>query len=221
MRARRLERKLLWGVVAIFVIPTALAEGILIVLYRRGVFQDAWGLLLAVLIGLAAMMAYLSWIAYAVGRPVIRTVRMIQDGTELMTTVNPDHRIEVRTGNELEALAEDVNQLADHLRDAKGGLDFRVAEATRELRGGGETLAAILEALADGVVVATLDGRITLANPVASGSWILTDCSSAAACSTSSISHEESPPWMSSGLAAGVPCALSSRPRTATSFMRP
>jgi DNA polymerase III epsilon subunit family exonuclease len=150
-----------------FVIPTALSEGALIVLYRRGVFQDVGGLLLAILIGLAAMMAYLSWIAYALGRPVIRTVRMIQAGTELMTTVNPDHRIEVRTGDELEALADDINELGDHLREAKRGLSSRVAEATRSLQAERETLAAILEALADGVVVATLDGRITLANPVA------------------------------------------------------
>jgi HAMP domain-containing protein len=114
-----------------FVIPTALIEGTLIVLYRRGVFQDVGSLLLAVLIGLAAMMAYLSWIAYALGRPVIRTVRMIQAGTELMTTVNPDHRIEVRTGDELEALAEDINELADHLREAKGGLSSSVAAGGR------------------------------------------------------------------------------------------
>ena len=113
------------------------------------------------------MMAYLSWIAYALGRPVIRTVRMIQAGTELMATVNPGHRIEVRTGDELEALAEDINRLADHLREASGGLSSRVAEATRALQAERETLAAIVDALADGVVVATLDGRITLANPVA------------------------------------------------------
>jgi DNA polymerase III epsilon subunit family exonuclease len=167
VRQRALERKLLWGVVAMFVVPTALTEGILIVLYRRGVFQDVGGLLLAVLISLAAIMAYLSWIAYALARPVIRTVRMIRDGTELMTTVNPGHRIEVRTGDELEALAEDINRLADHLREAKGGLRSRVAEATRALQVERETLAAIVDALADGVVVATLDGRITLANPVA------------------------------------------------------
>ena len=68
MRTRPLERKLLWGVVAIFVIPTALTEGILIVLYRRAVFQDTWGLLLTVLIGLPALMAYLGWVAYAIGR---------------------------------------------------------------------------------------------------------------------------------------------------------
>ena len=167
MKPRQLERKLLWSVVGMFVIPTALAEGILIVLYRRGVFQDVGGLLLAVLIGLAAMMAYLSWIAYALGRPVIRTVRMIQAGTELMATVNPGHRIEVRTGDELEELAEDINRLADHLREATDGLSSRVAEATRALQAERETVAAIVDALADGVVVATLDGRITLANPVA------------------------------------------------------
>lgn len=167
MRAGTLERKLLWGVVAIFVIPTLLTEGILIVLYRRGVFQDAWGLLLAVLIGLPALMAYLGWVAYSMGRPLIGTLRMVRDGAELMSTVNPDHRIQVRTGDELEALAEHVNHLADHLRDAERGVAARVAEATRGLQAERQTLAAILEALAEGVVVATLDGRITLANAVA------------------------------------------------------
>lgn len=167
MRTRQLERKLLWGVVAIFVIPTALTEGILIVLHRRGVFQDAWGLLLTVLIGLPALMAYLGWVAYAIGRPLARTVKMIRDGTELMATVNPDHRIQARTGDELDALANDINRLADHLRDAERGVAVRVAEATRGLQAERETLAAILEALADGVVVATLDGRITLANSAA------------------------------------------------------
>ena len=106
MRTRPLDRKLLWGVVAIVVIPTALAEAVLIVLYRRGVFQDTWGLLLSVLIGLPALMAYLGWTAYAISRPLARTMKMICDGSELMSTVNPDHRIQVRTGDELEALAD-------------------------------------------------------------------------------------------------------------------
>ena len=100
MRTRGLERKLLWGVVAIFVIPTALTEGILIVLYQRAVFQDTWGLLLTVVIGLPALMAYLGWVAYARGRSLVRTVKMMRDGAELMSTVNPDHRIQVRTGDE-------------------------------------------------------------------------------------------------------------------------
>ena len=84
-----------------------------------------------------------------------------------MSTVNPDHRIQVRTGDELEALAADINRLADHLRDAERGVAVRVAEATHGLQAERVALAAILEALAEGVVVATLDGRITLANAVA------------------------------------------------------
>ena len=43
----------------------------------------------------------------------------------------------------------------------------RVADATRGLQAERVALAAILEALAEGVVVATLDGRITLVNAVA------------------------------------------------------
>ena len=167
MRTRQLHRTLLWGIVAIFGIPTAVIDGILIALYRRGVFQDAWGLLLTVLIGLPAMMAYLGWVAYALGRPFARTVGTIRDGTELMSTVNPDHRIQVRAGDELDGLADEINRLADRLRDAEHSVAVRVADATRGLQAERETLAAILEALADGVVVATLDGRITLANSVA------------------------------------------------------
>ena len=43
----------------------------------------------------------------------------------------------------------------------------RIAEATRGLQAERVALAAILDGLAEGVVVATLDGRITLANAVA------------------------------------------------------
>ena len=39
MRARRLERKLLWGVVAIFVIPTALTESTLIAEIYAGALE--------------------------------------------------------------------------------------------------------------------------------------------------------------------------------------
>ena len=118
------------------------------------------------LIGLAALMAYLGWIAMP--RAAADSHREDDaDGTELMTTVNPDHRLEVRTGDELEALAEDVNRLADDLRKARLEVETRVAAATSGLMAERRKLAAILEELAEGVVVIGLDGRVTLANRVA------------------------------------------------------
>jgi DNA polymerase-3 subunit epsilon len=162
-----LERTLTWAIVGLFVVPTVLAEACLVLLYRRGVFPDTWGLLLTVLIGFAAVMAALAWMAHAIGRPLACAVRVIKDGAELMTTVNPDHRIDVRTGDELEALAANVNRLADQLRDARGCVETRVAEGTQALAADRDRLAAILGALGDGVVVASADGRVTLANAAA------------------------------------------------------
>lgn len=169
MKPRGLERKLLRGVLAIFLIPTAVVEVVLVVLYRRGVFGDPLTLLLVVLVGLAAMMVYLGWVTLAIGRSLVRTVETLRHGTELMATVHPDYRIDVSTADELEALAGDINRLADHLRDARLGLEARVRETTRQLEGDQQKLAAILEGLAEGVVVTALDGRITLANRVAQG----------------------------------------------------
>jgi DNA polymerase III epsilon subunit family exonuclease len=120
-----------------------------------------------VLGGFAILMAYLGWVAHSLGRSLVRTVEAVRHGTELMTTVNPDHRLEVRTGDELEALAEDVNRLTDDLRKARLDLETRVAAATTGLVAERQKLTAILEELAEGVVVTGLDGRITLANRVA------------------------------------------------------
>ena len=60
MKPRGLEQKLLRGVLAIFLIPTAVVEVVLVVLYRRGVFEDPLTLLLVVVLGLAADLAFLS-----------------------------------------------------------------------------------------------------------------------------------------------------------------
>jgi DNA polymerase-3 subunit epsilon len=162
-----LQRKLFWGVLAIFVTPTLMLEVVLMALYRRGAFQDPWAPLLGVLIGFAALMGYLGWVAHSLGRTLVRTVEALRYGTELMVTVNPDHRLEVRTGDELEALAEDVNRLADDLRNARLEVETHVAVATTGLLAERRRLAVILEELAEGVVVIGLDGRVTLANRVA------------------------------------------------------
>src|SRR2546429_7748751 len=44
-----------------------------------------------------------------------------------------DRRIDIRTGDELEALAETFNQMAARLRDSYNSLEQQVAERTREL----------------------------------------------------------------------------------------
>ena len=167
MKRGGLERQLLLGVVGLFLVPTAIVEAVLVILYRAGAFQDPLTLLLAVLVGLAALMAYLAWVAHTLGRALVGALGTVRRGTELMATVNPDHRIEIRTGDEIEALAEDINRLAGHLREARVDVESRIAIATRDFDAERAKLATILNDLGEGVLVATLDGRVTLANRAA------------------------------------------------------
>jgi DNA polymerase-3 subunit epsilon len=160
-----LERKLVVGVLALFLIPTLVAGGALLALHQRGALDDPATLALVAVTGFAAMMGYVGVIAHTLGRAVVRTVQEIQRGAELMSTVNPDHRLVVRTGDELEALAEEVNRMADGLRDARHGLAEQVDRATRELHAERSKLIAVLTDVHEGVVLATLDGVVTLCNP--------------------------------------------------------
>jgi DNA polymerase III subunit epsilon len=162
-----LERKLVAGILVLFLVPTVIAGGVLLALYRRGALADPHALIVTVLVGFAAMMAYLGMMAHTIGRSLVRTLQEIQRGTELMATVNPDYRHQVRTGDEMESVAEEINRMADRVREARLGLEAGIARATRDLHVERSKLSAILEDLDEGVVVAGLDGRITLANRAA------------------------------------------------------
>lgn len=163
----RLERKMTLAVLGLFAPPTAVAGLILLFLYRRGLLEEPRALLTAVLVGLAAMMAYLALVARGLGASLVRTIEELRHGAELMATVNPERRLDVRTGDELEALAQEINRLADRLRLARDGLDTQVDVETRALQTERARLAAVLDGLVDGVVVAGPAGRILLANPAA------------------------------------------------------
>lgn len=169
MLSFRLERKLVVAVLAVFIVPTVVAGAVLLALYRRGVLEDPRTLGLAVGIGAATMVAYLALVTHALGRFLVRTLQRIQLGAELIATVNPDHRLEVRTGDELQELAAEINRMADRMRDARGILEEEIALATRALAVERSKLSAVLATIGDGVVVAAADGRIVLANPVAQG----------------------------------------------------
>jgi DNA polymerase-3 subunit epsilon len=86
---------------------------------------------------------------------------------ELMTGANPEHRIVVSTGDELETVAEYVNRLADASRAVRTELEEEVATATRTIALGKEKLASILFGLSDGVIVCDRELRVILCNRIA------------------------------------------------------
>lgn len=163
----RLARKLTLGVLGLVVPPAVAAALVVLVLHRRGLLDEAPALLAAGLAGLVATLLYVAVAAHRLGRPVVRAVEQLQRGAELVGTVNPDHRLDVRTGDELQALAREINALAAQLRGDRREVEEQLTAATRDLDTERRRLAGVLGELAEGVVVASADGRIALANRAA------------------------------------------------------
>ncbi len=83
--------------------------------------------LLLVGLGMAALASFL------IGRRVIRPVEVLRQGAAQIGAGTLSHRIAIHTGDELEALATEFNQMAAQLQESYAGLEQKVEKRTREL----------------------------------------------------------------------------------------
>ena len=83
--------------------------------------------LLLVGLGMATLASLL------ISRRVVRPVGVLRQGAARIGAGALDHRIEVQTGDELEALATEFNRMAAQLQESYAGLEQKVEERTREL----------------------------------------------------------------------------------------
>ena len=66
-------------------------------------------------------------------RRMVGPIRLLQAGTARIGSGDLDSRIDVKTGDELESLADQFNTMAAQLRQSYSGLERKVAERTEEL----------------------------------------------------------------------------------------
>jgi signal transduction histidine kinase len=99
-----------------------------------------------------------------IGRRVVRPVAMLRQGAARIGAGDLDHRLEIKTGDELQALAEEFNQMAAQLRESYAGLELKVEERTRELARSVEELRALGEV--SQAVSSTLDLQTVLTTVV-------------------------------------------------------
>ncbi|HEX2543495.1 MAG TPA: ATP-binding protein [Ramlibacter sp.] len=85
------------------------------------------GLLFLLGLGLAVMASVY------VSRRMVKPIMAIGAGAEVLAGGDLSHRIEIRTGDELEGLAHQVNHLAATLGDLYGSLERKVEQRTGEL----------------------------------------------------------------------------------------
>ena len=99
------------------------------------------GLLLLVGLVISAVAAFL------LARGMVRPIRTLEEGAERIGAGELDQRIDVRTGDELEALADRFNRMTAQLRESYAGLERKVEERTRELKNSLDQQTAISEIL--------------------------------------------------------------------------
>jgi len=85
------------------------------------------GLLLLVGIGLSILASL------ALARKMVTPIRALQSGAAQIGAGALEHRIEVHTGDELEALADQFNRMAEQLQESYHGLERKVEERTEQL----------------------------------------------------------------------------------------
>ncbi|MBL0149946.1 MAG: HAMP domain-containing protein [Ideonella sp.] len=71
--------------------------------------------------------------ALALARSMVRPIRTLDEGARRIGQGDLDQQIVVRTGDELEGLAEQFNRMTAQLRESYAGLERKVEERTAEL----------------------------------------------------------------------------------------
>lgn len=95
--------------------------------------------LLLVGLGMAVLASLL------IARRVVGPVEVLRQGAARIGSGDLDHRLEIRTGDEFQALADQFNRMAGQLQESYANLEQKVEERTRELSEALEQLKALGE----------------------------------------------------------------------------
>ena len=68
-----------------------------------------------------------------VARRIVRPLRTLREGAERIGSGDLDHRLEIKTGDELQTLAEEFNKMTEQVQESYANLEQKVEDRTREL----------------------------------------------------------------------------------------
>ena len=96
-----------------------------------------------VVLALGLLLAILASVALA--RRMVAPIRRLQDGAARVGRGDLDHRIDIRTGDELKALADEFNRTTARLQDSQSNLEQKVEARTEALTRSVEEMHALGE----------------------------------------------------------------------------
>lgn len=114
-------------------------------------------------------------IGYFLARSITVPIYHLLNGVKQVTSGDLSHEIRLVSRDELGTLTGAFNSMAKELRESFDNLDQKVKDATKELQATLARMTAIIDNMADGLLVTDLDGRISRANPALSEMFELRD----------------------------------------------
>jgi len=124
--------------------------------------KDATSFFLIIMVFCIAMASVLG---YFLARSIVIPLKDLLEGVNRLTSGDLSHELAVGTQDELGRLAAAFNSMARQLRDLFDTLEQRVKDATHELQSTLARMTAIIDNMGDGLLVTTLDGKISRLNP--------------------------------------------------------
>lgn len=116
------------------------------------------------LVTLACIVAAFS-IGYVLSRSILEPVKQLMNGVNRVTSGDLEYEIVLDNDDELGHLANSFNGMARELNGLFSTLETRVMKATKDLQDTLGYLDAIIDNMADGLVVCDTDGKVTRYNP--------------------------------------------------------
>ncbi len=100
------------------------------------------------------------WFAGRIARPI----KTLHKGAELIGGGQLNHRLDIKTGDEIEQLAHEFNRMADRLEESYESLERKVAERTEELADTQAYTRTLIEVNPDSMITISREGRIADVN---------------------------------------------------------
>jgi signal transduction histidine kinase len=97
-------------------------------------------------------------------RNLVGPIRALQEGATRIGRGDLTSRIDVRSGDELQSLAEHFNLMAGELQESYANLEGKVDERTRELTSARQRLVDAIESISEGFALFDGDDRLVLCN---------------------------------------------------------
>ena len=112
---------------------------------REEAMEPLYSSLLQTAIVLAMGLALSVMVSLALARRIVNPIQVLKEGVDRISQGQWEHRVTLKTGDELEDLAQQFNAMADKLQDQYQNLEAKVRKRTRELADAVKDLQALVE----------------------------------------------------------------------------